>query len=82
MHNSTTHLLLQGVDLLIGQVPVHATISDSVAVAREASLGIRKVVDELHVLHEIASHLSHQCKEGIFMKLWTQPECNVLVVSE
>ena len=47
-------LLLQAVDLLVGERPVHRAVGDAIAVRGEALFGVREGVDQVDPLDELA----------------------------
>ena len=59
------HLLLESINLLVGQRLVHRPVVDAVAVRGLALLGIVKLVDERNRLDEVASNVAH-LNQGLY----------------
>mmetsp|Transcript_9338 Transcript_9338/g.28001 ORF Transcript_9338/g.28001 Transcript_9338/m.28001 type:complete len:294 (+) Transcript_9338:58-939(+) len=72
-------LLLQAVDLLVGERPVHRAVGDAIAVRGEALFGVREGVDQVDPLDELASDAAAELEEVVRLEaLLGQPEGDVL----
>ena len=71
-------VVLERVDLDVGQRPVHAPVRDAVAVRRLARLGVCERVDVLDALDELARDGSRELVEVVLLVRLRAPKRNIL----
>lgn len=71
-------VVLELIDLLVGQTAIHGSVSDAVAFGGSVRLGVGEFINEVNLLNEVTSNTSGHLEEVVLNVILGEPKRNVL----